>query len=77
MASQLFYIYLNISSPSYHHHIYNVLSSLKIKSYIIGISGTNFQRGKQQISNYVYENTQTESEKERRFYILTKTQNIS
>ena len=69
LASQLFYMHLNISSLSYHHlELYNLLSNLKFKPNIIGISETRLQRGKQPIANiylpnYVYEHTPTESGK--------------
>ena len=69
LASQLFCMHLNISSLSYHHlELYNLLSNLKIKPNIIGISETRVQRGKQAIinislPNYVYEHTATESGK--------------
>ena len=69
LASQLFCMYLNISSLSYHHlELYNLLSNLKIKPNIIGISETRLQREKQPITNislpnYVYEHTPTESGK--------------
>ena len=69
LASQLFCMHLNISSQSYHHpELYNLLSNLKIKPNIIGISETRLQRGKQPITNislpnYVYEHTPTESGK--------------
>ena len=62
-------MHLNISSLSYHHlELYNLLSNLKIKPNIIGISETRLQRGKQPITNislpnYVYEHTPTESGK--------------
>ena len=69
LASQLFCMGLNISSLSYHHlELYNLLSNLKIKPNIIGISETRLQREKQPITNislpnYVYEHTPTESGK--------------
>ena len=78
LASQLFCMHLNISSLSYHHYeLYNLLSNLKIKPNIIGISETRLQRVKQPITNisllnYVYERTPTEAGKEKHFYILTK-----
>ena len=62
-------MHLNISFLSYHHlELYNLISSLKIKPNIIGISETRLQRGKEPItnislSNYVYEHTPTESVK--------------
>ena len=65
----LFCMHLNISSLSYYHlEIYNLLSNLKIKPNIIGISETSLQKGKQPITNislpnYVYEHTPTESGK--------------
>ena len=79
LASQLFCMHLNISSLSYHYYeLYNLLSNLKIKPNIIGISETRLQRGKQPITNisllnYVHEHTLTEAGKEEHFYILTKT----
>ena len=69
LASQLFCMHLNISSLSYQHlELYNLLSNLKMKPNIIGISETRLQRGKQPITNislpnYVYEHTPTESGK--------------
>ena len=43
LASQLFCMHLNISFLSYHHlKLYNLLSNLKIKQNIIGISETRF-----------------------------------
>ena len=69
LASQLFCMRLNISSLFYHHlELYNLLSNLKIKPDIIGISETRLQRGKQPITNIslpnnVYEHTPTESGK--------------
>ena len=63
------YIHLNISSLSYHHQeLYNILSSMKTKPKIIGISESKLQINKQQINNislpnYVYEHTPTESGK--------------
>ena len=52
LALQLFCMHLNISSLSYHHlELYNLLSNLKIKPNIIGISETRLQRGKQPITN--------------------------
>ena len=58
-----------VSSLSFHHlELYNLLSNLKIKPNITGISETRLQRGKQPITNiylpnYVYEHTPTESGK--------------
>ena len=58
-----------VSSLSFHHlELYNLLSNLKIKPNIIGISETRLQREKQPITNislpnYVYEHTPTESGK--------------
>ena len=53
LASQLFCMHLNISSLSYHHlELDNLLSSLKIKPNIIGISETRLQRG--ETTNYQY-----------------------
>ena len=69
LALQLFCMRLNISSLSYHHlELYHLLSNLKIKSNVIGISETRLQRGKQPITNislpnYVYEHIPTESGK--------------
>ena len=67
LASQLFCMHLNISPLPYHHlELYNLLSNLKIKPNIIGISETRLQRGKQPITNIslpVYEHTPTESGK--------------
>ena len=79
LASQLFCMRLNKSSVCYHHlGLYNLLSNLKIKPNMIGISETRLQSGKQPItnislSNYVYELPQLNQEKEKHFYILTKT----
>ena len=67
LASQLFCMHLKISCLSYHHfEPYNVLSNLKIKPNITGISETRLQGGKQPITNiylpnYVYVHTPTES----------------
>ena len=69
MASQFFSLHLNISSLSDHHlGLYNLISSLKIKPNIIGISETRLQKRKEPIKNislpnYVYEHTPTESGK--------------
>ena len=68
LASQLFDMPFNISSLSYHLELYNLLSNLKSKPNIIGISETRLQRGKQPITNiflpnYVSEHTPTESGK--------------
>ena len=69
MASQFFSMHLNLSSLFYHHlELYNLISSLKIMSNIIGISETRLQKGKQPITNisllnYVYEHTPTETGK--------------
>ena len=60
---------LNISSLSYQHlELYNLISGIKIKPKIIGISESRLQKGKQHITNislpnYVYENTPAESSK--------------
>ena len=55
LASQLFCMHLNISFISYHHlELYNLLSNLKIKPNIIGISETKLQRGKTLINNIYY-----------------------
>ena len=69
IASQFFSMHLNISSLSYYHlQLYNLISSLKIKPNIIGMSQTRLQKGKEPITNislpnYVYEHTRTESGK--------------
>ena len=69
LASQLFCMHLNISYLSYRHlEPYNLLSNLKIKPNIIGISEARLQKGKQPITNislpnYVCEHTSTESGK--------------
>ena len=63
------YMHLNISSLSYQHQeSCNLLSSLKTKPKIIGISESRLQINKQPINNislpnYVYEHTPTESSK--------------
>ena len=60
---------LNISSLSYQHlELYNLISDIKIKPKIIGISESRLQKGKQHITNislpnYVYEHTPAESSK--------------
>ena len=60
-------MHLNISSLSYHFfELYNLISSPKIKSNMIGIFQTRLQNGKKPITNiylpnYVYEHTLTES----------------
>ena len=70
LALQLFCMNLNISSLSCHNlELYDLLSHLKIKPNIIGISETRIQRGQKPIKNislpnYVYEHTPTESGKE-------------
>ena len=62
-------MHLNISSLSYHHlKLYKLISDMKIKPKIIGISESRLQKSKQQITNislpnYVYEHTPTESSK--------------
>ena len=79
LASQLFFMHLNISSLSYHHlELYNLLSNLKIKPNIIGISETRLQREKQPITNislpnYVYEHTPAESGKGGTLLHIAKT----
>ena len=79
LASQLFCMHLNISSLSYHHlELYNLLSNLKIKPNIIGISETRLQREKQPITNislpnYVYEHTPAESGKGGTLLHIAKT----
>ena len=66
---QNLYIHLNISSLSYHHlQLYNLISDMKIKPKIIGISESRLQKSKQNITNisvpnYVYEHTPAESSK--------------
>ena len=72
MPSQFFSMqFFSISSLSYHHHeLYNLISSLKTKPNIIGISETRLQNGNEPITNtslpnYVYEHTPTESVKGR------------
>ena len=60
---------LNISSLSCHHvELYNLISDMKIKPKIIGISESRLQKCKQHITNislpnYVHEHTSTESGK--------------
>ena len=61
-------MHLNISSLSYHQQeLYNLLSSIKTKPIIKGISESRLQINKQPINislpNYVYEHTPTESGK--------------
>ena len=62
-------MHLNISSLSYHHlELHNLISDMKIKPKIIGISESRLQKSKQHITNislpnYVYEHTPTESSK--------------
>ena len=62
-------MYLNVSSLSYHHQgLYNLLSNMKTKTKIIGISESRLQIKKQPINNislpnYVYEHTPAESGK--------------
>ena len=79
MASQFFSMHLNISSLSYHHlQLYNLISSLKIKLNIIGISETKLQNGKEPITNislpnYVYKHTPTESGKGRILLCIDKS----
>ena len=69
LALQLFCMNLNISPLSYHNlELYDLLSHLKIKPNIIGISETRIQRGQKPINNislpnHVYEHTPTESGK--------------
>ena len=59
-------MHLNIFSLSYHHYeLYNMISDMKIKPKIIGISESRLQKSKQNITNifrpnYVYEHTPTE-----------------
>ena len=60
---------LNISFLSYPHlELYNLISDMKIKPKIIGISENRLQKSKQNITNislpnYVYEHTPIESSK--------------
>ena len=62
-------MHLNISSLSDHHlELYNLISSLKIKPNIFGISETRLQNAKEPITNislpnYVYGHTPTASGK--------------
>ena len=49
MTSQFFSMDLNTSSLAYNHlELYNLISSLKIKPFIIGISETRLQKVKSQ-----------------------------
>ena len=79
LASQLFCMYLNISSLSYHHlELYNLLSNLKIKPNITGISETRLQRGSNQLPIFIFQTMfmnipQLNQEKEEHFYILIRT----
>ena len=79
LASRLFCMHLKISSLSYLHlELYNLLSNLKIKPNIIGISETRLQREKQPITNislpnYVYEHTPAESGKGGTLLHIAKT----
>ena len=63
------YMHLKILSLSYHHQeLYNLLSSMKTKPKIIGISQSRLQTNKQPINNIsvtncLYEHTPTESGK--------------
>ena len=81
MASQFFSIHLKISPFSCHHlELYNLISSLKIKPNIIGISETRLQNGKEPITNislpsYVYGHTPTESGKGGTFLYIDKSIN--
>ena len=68
IASQFFSMHLNISSLYHYLELYNLISSLKIKPNITGISETRLQKGKEPITNislpnYVYEHIPTESGK--------------
>ena len=78
LASQLFCMYLNISSLSYHHlELYHLLSNLKIKPNIVGTSETRLQKEKQPITNislpnYVYEHTPTDSGKGGTLFYINK-----
>ena len=75
---QNLYMHLNISSLSYHHlELNNMISDMKIKPKIIGISESRLQKVKQHITNillpnYVYEHTPTESSKEGTLLYLDK-----
>ena len=66
---QNLYMHLIISSLSYHHlELHNLLTDMKIKPKIIGISEIRLEKSKQHITNishpnYVYEHTPTESSK--------------
>ena len=79
MTSQFSSMHLNISFLSYHHlELYNLISSLKIKPNIIGISETRLQKGKQpktniSLPNYVYEHTPTQSGKGGTLLYIDKT----
>ena len=82
MASQFFYMHLHISSLSYPHlELCNLISSLKIKPNIIGISEIRLQKEKEPITNIslpnVDEHTPLSQIKEEHFSISTKALNIS
>ena len=72
------YKHLNISSLSYHYlELYNLISNMKIKPKIIGISVSRLQKSKQHITNislpdYVYEHTPTESSRSGALLYLDK-----
>ena len=65
---QNLYIHLNISSLSYHHlELYNLITDMKTKPKIIGISESRLQKSKQHITNiflpnYVYEHTSLQNQ---------------
>ena len=71
-------MHLNISFLYYHHlELYNLISDMKIKPNIIGISESRLQKCKKNITNislpnYVYEHTPTESSKGGTFLYLDK-----
>ena len=72
------YMHLNIAFLSNHHlELYNLISDMKIKPKIIGISESRLQKSKQNITNislpnYVYEHTPAESSKEGTLLYLDK-----
>ena len=68
---QNLYMHFNISSLSHHHlELYNLISNMKIKPKIIGISNIS-------LPNYVYEHTPIESSKGKHSYTLIKVSNTS
>ena len=78
---QNLYMHLIISSLSYHHlELHNLLTDMKIKPKIIGISEIRLEKSKQHITNishpnYVYEHTPTESSKGGTLQYLDKNLN--